>query len=173
MVNISLLKLTERFKEGEIEAFSLIYNGFKDLIRYYSLKIGDEDSFQELTVFLLELLYKIDLSGFKSDYSDNFQRYISVCLRNKYIEISKKHQKNRDTVSETYENYLGSIDSDYERLYIKELIEKLPLKQARVIVYRYIYGYSDAEISKLFGISRQSVFYLRMRGLENLRRFYF
>ena len=67
------------------------------------------------------------------------------------------------------------IDNTYQYenlLFFYELLKKLSIIQKRVIVYKYLEGYSDIEISKILKISRQAVNKLKNRGLENIRKNY-
>jgi len=169
MNNITILKLIEKFRLGDMEAFLQIYNQFKDLIGFYACKTDDEDTVQELTVFLLELLYDVDIKRFYPDTTDALQRYIAVSIRNKYIALSKKEQKYHNIIKEVNSKDSFCVDLGYDLVYLRDLIKLLPLKQAMVIVYRYIHGYSDAEIAELLGIKRQSVFNIRKKALENLK----
>jgi len=172
MENITLLKLIKRFRSGEMEAYTAVYNSYKDLIRFFSCKIGDEDSAQELNVFLLELLYSLDTEKFLPDLSDSINRYIAVCLRNKYIALSKENQVYTEMTALLDEQKILCTNSAYSACFIKESLNFLPVRQRTVILYRYVYGYSDNEIAQLLNISRQAVFKLRNRALATLRKLY-
>lgn len=172
MCNSVLLRLIERFRLNDMEAFPLIYNEFQMLIHFYSGNIGEEDASQELTVFLLELLYELDISKFKPDTSQGLKRYIAVSLRNKYIAISKEKQKNEILLLQLYDDDIFYSDGGENNIFVKEILAKLSHKQRLIIIYKYIYNYSDAEISVLLNISRQAVNRLKNRGIENLRKFY-
>lgn len=166
MCKVTLKSLVDDFKCGDMEAFAHIYNEFEKLIYHYSRKIESEDARQELTVFLIELLYKIDLSD-----SNEIRRYISVCLRNKYIYLSKQNKSSSylfDKISANCDTY---YDFSEDTVLLRELIANLPKKQREVIVYRYIYNYSDMEISQIMNISRQAVNGLRNRALCSLREY--
>ncbi len=171
MKNNTLLNQIEKFRFGDMESFLNIHNEFKGLIEFYSFKTGEEDTIQELTVFLLELLYDIDIKKFNYDLSDDLHRYIAVCLRNKYIDLSKKEQKYRNVIKDLCKKDCFYAEVGFDSVFIKDLIKLLPLKQAVVIVYRYIYGYSDTEIADLLGVKRQAVFNMRKRALENLKSY--
>lgn len=172
MKNILLLKLIERFRSGDMEAFSEIYNEFKNLIRIYSIRTETEDALQEFTVFLVELLYEVELDNFPYDFSNSLKRYIAVSIRNKYIALSKNEQNYRSLITGFYENCGGYTETEYDFMLTKDLISQLPPKYALVIVYRYIYGYSDEEIAQFLGKTRQSVFRLRQSALKKMRENY-
>jgi len=172
MKNYNFLKLIETFRCGEMDAFVEVYDLFKDLIKYYSIKTNDEDFAEELTVFLLELLYDIDLKKFRPDNSDGLHRYISVAIRNKYIALSKKNQVYCQTEKKFCENDFLCTNNPDSAFFIKECLKLLPVRQRTVILYRYVYCYSDAEIALLLNISRQAVSRLRTRALNTLREYF-
>ncbi len=68
--------------------FPLIYENFQKLISVYASRLFYEDGVSDLTLFLIELLYSIDLSRFEADETFGIKKYIAVCLRNKYITLS-------------------------------------------------------------------------------------
>lgn len=173
MHNSLLLSLIKKFKEQDMNAFTIIYDEFKKLILLYSTKIQDEDATQELTLFLIELLYNIDISKFKNDFSDSLKRYIAVSIRNKYISLSKQKVKYINQTSELFEDIFLTEQPFCEKLDIYRALSKLTYKQKTVIIYRYIYCYSDAEIAKLFSISIPAVNRLKNRALETLKEYYF
>lgn len=168
MKNYLLKKLILRFKGGDIQAFSLIYEEFKKMINFYSKKIGDEDACQELIMFLLEVIYNLELGRFRDDESDELKRYMAVAVRNQYIALSKKRVKDLTTLLTLYENdAIYSYDDDLMQL--NDMLKTLTEKQRKIIIYKYIYGYSNSEIAKSLGISRQAVGRLENRGFDVIR----
>ncbi len=172
MENNLLKKLIINFRKGDMQAFALIYSEFERMIDYFYRKIGDEDSRQEMIIFLIETLYSVEISRFPDDRGDGLKRYIAVSIRNKYISLSKKHQDEIFSSTPFFDCYAGYQDN-IDRIFIGEMLNRLSCKQRAIIVYKYIYGYSDIEISKLFGISRQAVNRLKNRGIETIREMYY
>lgn len=172
MENRILLNLIKDFRSRDIQAFPLICNEFQGLINFYSFKTDDEDLYQDLTVFLLELLYGIKLDNFKEDSSDTLKRYIAVCLRNKYISYSKNKEKEKKLLIEYCKLNIGYSKANTDEFWLKDFIKTLSDKQRMIIDYRYIYGYSDEEISRICNTSRQAVCRIRCKGLNKLRKFY-
>lgn len=171
MQNHLLIKLIKDFKNQEMSVFPLIYDHFKRLIYFYSGKLFEDDATQELTVFLIELLYDINLLSFKPDKSDSLSRYIAVCLRNKYISLSKQQAKELKLSSRLFDSPLPSTNH-FSNIEISEALENLSEKQKLIIVYKYIYNYSDFEIASILNISRQAVNRLKNRGILALKEFY-
>ncbi len=172
MSNLLLIKLIKKFRSRDMTAFAVIYKEFEGLILYYSAKLGGEDYSQELTIFLIELLYDLKITDFKSDSSEGVKRYIAVSLRNKYIALSKEKQKYDTLCKEAYENDFCYYSSADERLLLEDMLKGLSQRQRLVVVYKYIYGYSDAELGVMFNISRQAVNRLKNRAICILQEYY-
>lgn len=167
MTNLRLIKLISEFKSGNMNSFPIIYDAFKKLILFYSAKLGDEDALCELNLFFIELLYSLDLDKFPCDFSDGLSRYIAVGLKNKYLKISKLNQKYKFVSLNLFDE-----SAYYDEYYTNELLEAIKLlspKQGAVIILKYIYGYSDFEISVNLNISRQAVNRLKNRALSVLK----
>ncbi len=169
MCNLKLLPLVEKFKNQDMSVFEIIYNEFETLIDFYSRYMEREDIKSELTLFLLELLYKVDLSGFNHDSSINFKKYIAVCIRNKYIKLSRKIQNEGSRMTALYDNSAICCDTYEDKIAIEQILGFLTDKQKRVIVNRYLLGYSDQEIAKLLNVERQAVFQIKKRALKIMK----
>lgn len=173
MRNCLLKELIKSFRSQNMEVYPLIFDEFKKLISIYSYRIGGEDAYQELVLFFVELLYTVNIENFKSDDTNGLSRYIAVSIRNKYIALSKENCKYNSLVLQLPDDYIFSGDVLDSNLETEELLSKLSSRQRAVIIYRYIYRYSDAEISQMLGISRQAVNRLKNRALEILQYYYF
>jgi RNA polymerase sigma factor (sigma-70 family) len=147
-----------------------------------------DDSKQDLILFLLELIKDIDVSKFPVDNSFGLNRYICVSIKNEFYKLANKNtekKKHRFEFNEEIANknpfkILDSqpdieINIEFETIKAVELEEALNLlstQQKNVIVYKYIYGFSDAEIGEIFNISRQAVNRLKNRAFEILKKYY-
>ena len=95
MCNAEIITIAEKIKNKEMSRFGEIYQAFAGLIHHYEIKLGYDDAEQELTVFLLELIYTLDTDRFLPDDSESLHRYIAASLRNKYIALSKRARRAR------------------------------------------------------------------------------
>lgn len=172
MYNYLLKGLIKDFRTQDVTAFEIIFEEFKGLISFYAKKINYEDAFGELSLFLLELLYSIDLSKFKKDKSDTLKRYIAVSIRNKYIALSKQFCErekrelsffDKDSYSFGFEGMLDMLDA----------LKHLSASQQNVLIYKYVYSLSDCQIAETLGITRQAVNRLKNRGLKALKDYFF
>lgn len=169
MNNQDLKPIILQYQSHSASGIEQIFTQFSRLIYYYANRIGDEDASQELTLFLLELLKSMDVAQFETNKTDSLQRYISVSIRNKYIALAVEYQK-RDALTAELDEFTGSerINCD-DRIEILSGLSAIHSKQRAVIILRYYYGYSDAEIAKYMNISRQAVGKLRNKGLQHLK----
>lgn len=169
MVNNGLKNKVKNFKAGNKAEFSGIFAEFERLIHFYTNRVGLEDTFQELTLALIEVLADCNPARFASD--EALRRYIAVCIRNRYILFSK-HCCFSDRSLEDCD----PADCDTEKAetqFLEDALERLSDKQRLVVVYKYLYGYSDEEISAFLRITRQAVNRLKIRAMEQLRFYYF
>ena len=171
MENCCLITLMEKFRNKDMSAYPLIFNEFEKLICHYTAKCSAEDTYQELSVFLLELIYKIDISLFKNIKGDGLSRYITVCITNKYIEVSK-----RDCIYKSENEFLDTTRPttvDFlQKQILTDAMNMLTVKQKKIIVYKYIYDYSDAEIACRLNITRQAVNRIKNRAMDTLREYF-
>ncbi|MBR4972998.1 MAG: sigma-70 family RNA polymerase sigma factor [Clostridia bacterium] len=172
MYNCVLKGLIENFRMQDMAAFEIIFDEFKSRIYSYARKQKSEDLIGELTLFLIELIYYMDVDKFCSDKSDGLERYILVCLKNKYISICRKKVKEKDMLKEAYDTDLISLDSAETRIDICEALSNLTERQRDIIICKYIYCLSDFQIAEIFKISRQAVNRLKNRGLKVLKEYY-
>lgn len=170
MCNCILKPLIQRFKNQDMSAFPRIYEAFERLIGRYATRLGYEDAKSELNLFFIELLYSMDLSRFANDDSIALNRYIAVCLRNKYISLSIKESKIKNHTLPLFENcnsYYYDID---QKILLNLALDALTDKQKMVLFNKYYCGYTIAEISRRNGVSRQSVNDTKKRAIYCLKK---
>ncbi len=173
MCNEILKALIIDFKKGYSKSFYLIHKVFERLIKLYASRIYYEDGESELNLFLIELLYKLDLSRFDSlDSSFTIQKYIAVALRNKYLDVLKKSIELNQKTLPLLEQKADEEEHFYEKLMLPNAFSLLTVKQQEVLIRKYIYGYKDTEISETMGISRQAVNGIKNRAIEILKNYY-
>lgn len=172
MSNLVLIDLIKNYRAGDTTTFEEIYESFKKLILFYAHRLKYDDSTQDLILFFIELLYSVDLSIFEPDESEGLKHYIAVAIRNHYIFLSKSYQKTLALRNCLYENCSFHIESVEERMCMIDALKCLSERQRTVIIYKYIYNYSDIEIAQKLNISRQAVNQLKLRSIEILKRFY-
>ncbi|MCI9303926.1 sigma factor-like helix-turn-helix DNA-binding protein [Clostridium sp.] len=97
--------------------------------------------------------------------------YLSKSLKNEYIRLSKKNdkQKNNEYYNcEDKELGFNLIESNIETL---DIIDTLNDYEKNIIKLIIINGYSPAEIAKKMGKSRQAINQAKIRALNKLKNF--
>lgn len=124
-----------------------------------------EDCKADMTLFFIELLHNMNIDSMDDN---ELNRYICVAIKNFYYDANKKINRTILMYTEFDESYMSN---DSKRVFynLKDVLEELPFKQRQVIIWKYIYGFSDVEIASFLNISRQAVCRLKNRGLDNLR----
>ena len=171
MCNRMLKPMIQKFKNQDMSVFEFLYDEFKKLIMFYAKKLFYDDVACDLTLFLIELFYQIDLSKFMPDESLGIKKYIAVSIKNQYIALSLQRDKYNKISNKIYEDFDGYFPDYEESFSVLESLEILPEKQKTIIIFRYIYGYSIFEIAVMLGISRQAVNNLKNRALNTLKEF--
>ena len=93
MCNSELYLLIQKYQSGDKSEFEKIFDVFKKLISLYSKRLNCDDTYQELCLFLINLLCIIKLDKFRPDDSIELQKYIAAAIRNRYIALSKQKQQ--------------------------------------------------------------------------------
>ncbi len=169
MQNYLLKPLIKKFKNQDMAAFVLVFEEFKKLITFYGYKLRSEDATSELTLFLIELLYDIELEKFSDNDSDELHRYIAVSIKNKYIALSIARSKKPDIVNEFCDEHLMCHDENENYFSFINGVGCLNEVQKLVLIYHFVHGYSIAEIAARLKISRQSTNRIKNRALAILK----
>lgn len=151
------------YKESDIDRISA---EFEPLIKHYARKCRSEVERQEMEAELWGFLWDLIKSGKAIS-----QRYIAVSIRNRYIWYSTKVQKKYAAEVELKDyNGFHNDDDFVEKIAMRDLLDKLGIKQRKAVYLRHVSGLSFAEIAKKQKCTRQAVYGLEKRGIEKLRK---
>ena len=174
-----LLLKVEDIQNHKPNTMMEVITQFMPLIKKYSNLLRFEDAEQELIVSFIEILYAIPIRTIQEKEGSTYialLSYIKVAVHNRYIELSKRHQRLQDNEwflpeGDEIDRYIwfDTVEDNDLSIIMRDALQKLNQKQRIILVERYICGYSDAEISERLGISRQAVNRSRHRALEKLR----
>ena len=155
--------------------FDNIYLLFKKRIDFLILSFHIESYKNDLTLFLWQLLKKIQIDNFSSEKA--LYSYINVSLKNHCMNIYRKISKEKIT----FNSELTDIEIDKSTSYnpidnssiiFDDLIASLSDHQKQIITMRYKYCLSDSEIASSLNISRQAVYKNRKLALSKLQKSY-
>lgn len=161
----NLYEILKRAQNGSEEQVIELYYKFLSLIKRYGKKLNYEEAETDLIIFLLEYINKANFDKFRNRSDGEIVNYIKLLFKNKYIDILRKlmNKKIETKIIDTeiiYNDYYKNLEEEY----IFSLMKNLNDTQKKTIIGRYIYDYSDDELSKIFKISRQAVYKQRKKA---------
>ncbi len=175
MKNLSDLEIVESVKKGNTGDFALIVDRYKDkgfnlLKRMLKNEMDAEEALQDSFLKAFN-----SLSGFRQDSSFSTWFY-KVTFNTGLTKLSSKKRKIESEMTSIDEHFdLG--DYDYEvygssnnvKEYVQKMVDKLPVRNALVIILFYIDGLSLNEISQVMGLSLVNTKVLLYRSRNALR----
>ena len=98
-------------------------------------------------------------------------------MKNSYIALSKRNGIRKSQISlddlDTENEKIGAVGIDFDGQVIREdLLRFLSTEEELLLEAKLFYGYSDAEIAKKLGISRQAVNKKYRKILEKVKKYY-
>lgn len=164
--------ILQRVKEGDQEAFELLYNKYAD----YALRVATAITRSEITAadavqetFIRVYHYIVDF-----DLNRPFQPWLYRILINECNRLMKKKGKTV-SISDYLENDMSFAKDDihqfeeYELLY--KAIGKLDDINRIPIVLKYLKGFSEAEIAEILAINQNTVKSRLYKGRQKIKKF--
>lgn len=166
------------YQAGDKECAWDVIQQFNPLLKKYAYFLGCEDGYEELSVQLLSMLKKINLSSFTSKNDAVLISYIQKTVHNAYIQLSKKKNKYQRLVlwddlnpfDAAYCELNNSRVDSYERVILQDLKKILNRNEYTVISLLYLEGLSVAEIAKRAKKTRQAINQTKNNALKKLRK---
>ena len=169
----SMLLLILGAKNKNDEAFLKIINKFSYTIMKFSYQLGYDEAKTDLTIALIVLVKRMDLSKLCKKDDGTITNFIYKSLKNKRNDLFDKYVK-KDIVEIELNTDIIPATNDYnveEKIFIEKLLNILTELQRNVITKKFIYNYSEIEIAKELHISRQAVNKAKNRGIKNLKNY--
>lgn len=169
---MSLYHQLREWKNGNKEVVEDILALFHPTIRKLSSGLYYEEAETDMIIKFLELISKLDLRRFRDADDKQIFKYIHKYLRNRSLDLFRKH-KSRDIscIHVDCDLLIEQRNSYVENtVLISMLIASLNPFQREVITRKYIYGFSDREIAKQVGKSRQAINRIRKKALRGIRK---
>lgn len=172
-----LRDLVKKAQENDKEAMLKLIEQFAPLLRKYSRKLNYEDSYEEMTLFFIELIKSFRLDKLSCTEDGVITAYINVSVRHfhdKKIAESINRQKEIPlsdlTEEQVYYAQASCAREDTASLFLEfNTGNLLNQREQRVIHQIFVEGYTTAEIARLSHKSRQAVNQLKHRALKKLR----
>lgn len=160
-----LYKLIYESQKRDEKSLEILCQKFDPLIKKYSYYLNYEDSYDDLLEVFILIIKKIPIQ------QDNFKNnkyilsYIMTSIKNAYIFFSKEKQKylnhffltKDNSVFEEYSYLTNSISEEKSNIFMIDMKKILSKKEYNLLTLKFIKGYSDEEIGKILGITRQAI----------------
>jgi RNA polymerase sigma factor (sigma-70 family) len=175
-------RLTDKFlwnalKEGDLNAFAVLFESFYPKLHSYGLKISKdvaitEDSLQDFFLYIYE--HRENLSDLETIAPYLFTSYKRFLLR-----VMKKNEKFKHTdfsneifvdIQFTAEEVITNQETAiFKNKNLSLLLNKLPARQKEAIYLKYYSGLKATEISEIMGINYQSVVNTLHKAIKSLK----
>jgi RNA polymerase sigma factor (sigma-70 family) len=175
-------KLSDKFiwkslKEGDLNAFSILFESYYPKLHSYGLKISKdtamtEDTLQDFFLYVYE--HRENLSDL-----DVIAPYLFTSYKRFLLKVMKKNEKltYTDAPDETFvdlkftaeELMTNQETTSFKNKNLSILLNKLPKRQREVVYLKYYSGLKAAEISEIMGINYQSVANTLHKAIKSLK----
>ncbi|WP_299670439.1 sigma-70 family RNA polymerase sigma factor [uncultured Polaribacter sp.] len=175
-------KLTDKFiwkslKEGDLKAFSVLFESYYPQLHDYGLKISKNEALTEDTLqdfFLYIYDHRENLSDLETIAPYLFTSYKRFLLKVMKKNAKLKHTDFSDEVlidlKFTPEELLTNQETEsFKNKNLANLLNKLPKRQKEAVYLKYYSGLKAKEISEVMGINYQSVVNTLHKAINSLK----
>lgn len=168
---MGLYLLFQSAQLGDEESILKLYNKFIPKIRKCARLLNYETAETDITIRFLEFIKNTNFNALNSKSDGAVVNYTNKFFNNAYLNLLRTHMSKIKYVylddENTFTNDIPYYDKrdDLEDAYLSYLTEL----QKKIIILKYVYGYSDDEIAKDLQISRQAVNRTKNRGLDTIK----
>ncbi len=157
---------------GNEEAVLVLYNMFLPKIKKRGRSLHYETSITDITIKFLEFIINANIDRMASKNDGAIVNYINKFFTNTCINLSRAKKDPPQIIylddENTFINDIPYYDDELNDLEYNYL-QYLTNLQKKIILLKYIYGFSDQEIAKSMGISRQAVNRAKNRGISIIK----
>lgn len=170
-------QLVVRLRAGDEEAFEYLYDSYSPLLFGLILRIvGDPVEAENL---LQDCFIKIwqNIALYNRDKGKLATWLINIA-RNTAIDFTRSKYFNQKLKNQTIENFVHTVNPNtvtnpcFDTLGLRQLVDRLDPQYRVVIELMYFKGYTQQEISDLFGIPLGTVKSRARMALMELKRYY-
>ncbi|MGL5714679.1 MAG: RNA polymerase sigma factor [Paraclostridium sp.] len=166
-----LYNLIQDFRNGDADTFTLILERFEPKLNKLQRESVYEDMKSDLILFMFKLLNKIPLEKEVFREDKYIISYINKSLQHQYIYLNKYNYKVKSSERVLEETYINNGDDNcFSNIIFEDCIKNLTEIEKDTIFKRYQLNYSEAEIGRMKGISRQAVHKTHVRALSKMKK---
>lgn len=177
-INAALAGIWDNFRNGEENAFVLIYNQFIDTLYNYGERLTDDrelikDSVQDLFVDLWKNKEKLpQVTSVKYYLFKAYKRkVIKNLIRKRKLPIDKNilEDYNFEIVFSHESELIARQISEQEQKRLLRSLNKLPRRQKEAITLKFLDGFSYQEVASIMSMNVKSTYNLIYRALAMLK----
>jgi len=177
MKNLSDEYVWKALKEGDLNAFSILYKTYYPMLYNYGLKISrkvplTEDTLQDFFLYVYEHRENLsDLDTIAPYLFSSYRRHLIKTLKkkSKIVSFDEMDVKVID-IQFTPEEILTHQESEtFKNKNITVLLNKLPKRQKEAIYLKYYSGLNTNDIASIMEVNYQSAANTIHKAIKNLR----
>lgn len=177
-INVALAGIWDNFRNGQENAFVLIYNQFIDTLYNYGERLTDDrelikDSVQDLFVDLWKNKEKLpQVTSVKYYLFKAYKRkVIKNLIRKRKLPIDKNilEDYNFEIVFSHESELIARQISEQEQKRLLRSLNKLPRRQKEAITLKFLDGFSYQEVASIMSMNVKSTYNLIYRALAMLK----
>ena len=177
-INAALAGIWDNFRNGQENAFVLIYNQFIDTLYNYGERLTDDrelikDSVQDLFVDLWKNKEKLpQVTSVKYYLFKAYKRkVIKNLIRKRKLPIDKNilEDYNFEIVFSHESELIARQISEQEQKRLLRSLNKLPRRQKEAITLKFLDGFSYQEVASIMSMNVKSTYNLIYRALAMLK----
>ncbi|CAA0164872.1 RNA polymerase ECF-type sigma factor [Tenacibaculum maritimum] len=177
MKNLSDELIWRSLKEGNIEAFEILFKNFYPRLFNYGLKISrdivlTEDSLQDFFLYIYERRQNLSSLETIAPYLfSSYRRFIiKMIQKGKKSRMLRDLDKNMIDLQFTPEEVITKQEAtSFREKNLTLILNKLPKRQREVIYLKYYCDLKTIEIAEVMEINYQSVINTIHKAIKNLR----
>lgn len=167
-----LCKMLLSAQKGDKDNLYILIEKFKPLTDKYARQLNYYCAETDMAICLIELIQNIDWTRFIESGDGQAVNYIVRALHNKKIDLFRKNVSGKyNTVhfdAEQMSQIAPSTIIDFMDTLLEwtDILHNLTESQRKILLLEYISGYSNAEIARKLGVTRQAVFRCKKRAIK-------
>jgi RNA polymerase sigma-70 factor, ECF subfamily len=173
-------KCVLKAQNGDEKSFAILFDSFYDKIfRYVHFRVSEEDSEDLVSDVFLKVVEK--LHTYKSNPKAGFNAWIFRIAHNRVIDFYRQKKELLGQSDDAGNDFFLQIPDDNLRpdqqtnlnLDVKKLqkiMKKLPDVQREILEFKYLEGFSNAEVAKITGKAEGNIRVIQLRALREIRK---
>lgn len=166
----------KKFIAGDDQSFAIIYHAYFSELFAYALKLGfDNETCKDA---IQDLFFKIYISKKNLTHIQNIEFYLIRSLKNRLFDMHHDEHKvqeinYQDLFVENEKNIVEQIIDEEKEIQLKHeishLLQNIPVRQRKMIHYRYQFNLSHEEIGEIMHLSPDAVKKNLYRALKKMK----